>query len=72
MIYKGFIAVPYCLFAVILKAKRLSGSQENFVFVCLCTRLCLSLFHEDRMRLGSLSLKSKLLAWNCARLSLSL
>lgn len=30
------------------------------------------LFHEDRMRLGSFSLKSKLLACNCARLSLSL
>ena len=42
-------------------AQRSSGMEGR----CLC-------FHEDRMRLGSSSSKSKLLAWNCSRLSFSL
>ena len=41
--------------------QRSSGMEGR----CLC-------FHEDRMRLGSSSSKSKLLAWSCTRLSFSL
>jgi len=44
-------------------------AEVNGIYMCDFDYLCL---YEDRRRLGSFSLKSKLLACNCARLSLSL